>query len=141
MIGRFPYQKLASYPHMKPEDVGIWERFLAKYPDYFQRCDYDVKVGQGRMPEFRQTENMEKGWRDLTQKKIDVVGYNGENVCIVEVKPNARANALGQMWMYDELYKADFNPKGRVHNLIITDREDTDTMNVAKSGDIEIIIV
>lgn len=126
---------------MKPEDVAIWERFLIKHPDAFERCDYDVKVGAGRMPAFRQEPNMEKGWKDLTQKKIDVVGYKGKDVWIIEVKPNARANALGQMWMYDELYKADFAVEGKIYNLIITDRDDPDTMKVAATGDISIIIV
>lgn len=141
MTGQYKYEKLNKYPHMKPEDIAIWERFLLRYPDYFDTVDYDYKVGEGNMPTFRQAANMEKGWRDLTQKKIDVVGYKGDMITIVEVKPRARANALGQMWMYDELYKRQENYAGTLRNLIITDTPDPDTETVAKSGDIQIIIV
>lgn len=141
MIGQYKFGKLVSYPHMKPEDVALWERFIAAQPDAFDTVDYDVKVGVGRMPMFRQADNIEKGWKDLTQKKIDVVAYKGNDVTIIEVKPNARANALGQIWMYDELYKADFKPEGKVLNMIITNDLDPDTLRVAATGDVTIIKV
>lgn len=141
MIGRFRYGKLANYPHMKPEDVAIWERFLAAYPNYFETCDYDVAVGAGRMPAEPQAENDARGWAALTRKKIDVVGYTKDFIAVIEVKPRARANALGQVWMYDELYREDYQTNLPVRNIIITDDIDPDTLKVAKTGDIEMIAV
>jgi hypothetical protein len=141
MIGQYPYKLMASYPHMKPEDVAIWERFIKAFPDYFERCDYDVCVGEGRMPEGEHPENYLRGWQMLTQKKIDVVAYRGNEIWIIEVKPRARANALGQVWMYDELYKDMFEPETEPKNLIITDQYDRDTERVAQSGNVQIIVV
>ena len=70
MQGRFKYGKLSKYPHMKPEDVAIWERFLLDYPEYFDTVDYDVSVGVGRMPNELTGDNVEKGWKDLTSKRL-----------------------------------------------------------------------
>lgn len=138
MQGRFKYGKLSKYPHMKPEDVAIWERFLLDYPEYFDTVDYDVSVGVGRMPNELTGDNVEKGWKDLTSKKIDVVGYKNNTITLIEVKPNARANALGQIWMYDELFKDQFENVGEIKNLIITDDIDPDTLRVANSGNVDI---
>ena len=128
MQGRFKYGKLSKYPHMKPEDVAIWERFLLDYPEYFDTVDYDVSVGVGRMPNELTGDNVEKGWKDLTSKKIDVVGYKNNTITLIEVKPNARANALGQIWMYDELFKDQFENVGEIKNLIITNRWSRNTL-------------
>lgn len=141
MIGRFPYQKQSYYPHMKPEDVAIWNRFIAAFPNYFQRCDYDVCVGEGRMPEGEHPEKYLLGWKTLTQKKIDVVAYRDNEIWLIEVKPRARANALGQIWMYDELYKDMFHPTTEPKNMIVTDQYDLDTDRVAQSGNVTIMVV
>ncbi len=45
MEGRFPFKILAKYPHMKPEDIAVWERFINKNPGYFDTVDYDVHLG------------------------------------------------------------------------------------------------
>ena len=70
-----------------------------------------------------------------------MVGYKNNTITLTEVKPNARANALGQIWMYDELFKDQFENVGEIKNLIITDDIDPDTLRVANSGNVDIIKV
>jgi hypothetical protein len=107
MTGRFPFQRLAKYPHMKPEDVAAWERFIDTNPGYFESVDYDVAVGEGAPTNPEHPENIQHDHTILTQKKIDVVGYRGATVTVVEVKPIADMRALGQALVYSHLYAAD----------------------------------
>lgn len=103
-MARFKYEKLAKYPHMKPYDVEVWERFMELNPNMFDGVDYDVCVGEGA--DFLPTGEDTPDGREnrLYQKKIDVVGYKNGDVWLIEVKPEGNASALGQILTYAELW-------------------------------------
>lgn len=105
--GRFPYETLSKYPHMQPEDVMVWHKYIQSHPDVFERCDYDVAVGEGAPTDPSHTEVMQGMHTILTQKKIDVVAYKGYKTFLIEVKPVANARGLGQILTYLKLYKKD----------------------------------
>lgn len=107
MTGRFPFKKIAKYPHMKPEDIAVWERFLSTMPSFFDTVDYDMPVGTGAPQNPEHPENIQADGKILTQKKIDVVGYAGDRTYIVEVGPIADMRKLGQILTYQRLFKAD----------------------------------
>ena len=104
IVGRFKLQKLAKYPHMKPADIEIWERFIEAQPDFFDSVDYDFHVGRGAdfLPDEEDTPDGREN--RLYRKKIDVVGYKKNQIWIIEVKPVADATALGQVLSYREFY-------------------------------------
>ena len=92
---------------MKPEDVAAWERFVDSFPGYFDSVDYNFALGEGVDVGEAEPESQRRGFQTLTQKKVDVVGYRGTTVFIVEVKPIADMRALGQALVYSHLYAAD----------------------------------
>lgn len=102
--GRFPYKKLAKYPHLKPEDIAVWELFIEQNPTEFLTCNYDVACGVGAPQDPSLPENIQRDGKILTQKKIDVVGYINNDITIIELKPIANARALGQLLTYKDLY-------------------------------------
>lgn len=107
MIGRFPFQKLAKYPHMKRKDSAVWERFVANNPKFFDTVDYDVAMGEGAPQNPEHPANIQADGKILTQKKVDVVAYRDDMVWIIEVKPIANMRALGQILVYGALWEAD----------------------------------
>lgn len=119
MPGRFPYKILAKYPHMKPEDVAVWERFINKDPYFFDFCDYDVPCGQGAPQDPKLPENIQYDGKILTQKKIDVIAYRGDFQYIIEVKPIADTRALGQILTYHALYTKDHPELATVEKMIV----------------------
>ncbi len=90
---------------MKPADIEIWERFFDGHRDAFDRVDYDFHVGEGA--DFLPTNDDTPDGREnrLYQRKIDVVGYKGNAVTLIEVKPVADVMALGQILAYGDLYR------------------------------------
>lgn len=136
-----PFEIRYWYPHMKPLDKAIWERFIRNYATVYHFCQYDVPVGDG--PEFDTLVNEETGGHNevLYKKKIDVVALKGEIIDIIELKPNATSSAVGQVKNYRRLYKRDYNPPVEPGAIIITDAASKDTLAFAEEEGVKIIIV
>jgi len=137
----FPPEKLRKYPHMMPADIPVWERFLEAYGDAFIGFDYDVRVGEGIKPPPEVEDEFKKMWRELTKKRIDVVGYRDDYIAVIEVKPYARLSALGQAIAYRELYLRYFSPPQPVRALVVCERVDPDVMEVFEQYDVDVITV
>lgn len=119
ITGRFEFKKLAKYPHMKPEDIAVWERFLVAHPRYFATVDYDVAVGAGAPQNPEHPPEIQADGKILTQKKIDVVGYLDDQTTVVEVGPTADMRKLGQILTYHALYTKDHATASPVFKMVI----------------------
>lgn len=137
----FPYKLLTSYPHMMPEDVLVWERFIQAKPTAFEKVEYDVKVG--RVPDFVKNEpdEAQRAQAPLYQRKIDVVGYSLAIRWIVELKPIATTATVGQVLGYAHLYARDFSPEGETRAMIICGQMDEDTQEFARSQEVAVVVV
>lgn len=139
--GRFKLEKLVKYPHMKPADIVVWERFIEAHPDFFNTVDYDFHVGEGA--DFLPTGDSTPEEREnrLYQRKIDVVGYIGELVYIIEVKPIADVEALGQVITYRKLFKETLGVSSNLQALIVAEKMANDMLNVFSENDVHVLIV
>lgn len=135
------YETRWKYAHMKPADIEIWERFIKQNPKAYQVVQYDFNVGDP--PPFNPL--MPDG-EDLNQDalyrlKIDVVGYNGNDVDIIEIKPNAGPSTIGQVKGYRELYIRDELPVGMIGMTIITDRIRPNMEYLCRNEGIKLVLV
>ena len=140
-INLFPFKKLGKYPHMKPADILIWERFIEAHPDAYDSVQYDL--GVGLLPPFEVIVVAETGGSDaeLYLRKIDVVGFKDGVVDVIELKPNAGPGAVGQVEHNAFLYK-NFVDKGSAPNaVLITDDFKPDVLLFATSKGVKIIQV
>jgi len=137
----YPPTILRKYPHMMPNDIAIWERFLVSEHNTFDSFSYDVHVGTGRGysdfdPEWKIT--LAKA---LTCFRIDAVGYHENIATIIEVKPFASLSALGQIIAYSNLWQINFPDKPVEALLIVTDSTSNDVKTVLKANSILLIEV
>jgi len=137
----YPYQKLSKYPHMKPADVLLWERFIEKYPNAYDSCEYDVWIGTP--PPFDTMVNEETGGNveGLYRLKIDVVAHRGGRIDVIELKPRARLSSLGQVKGYARLYARDLKPTGELRPVIVTDWLFPDMQELADAEGVGLIVV
>ena len=110
-----------EFKHMLPRDAKLWQRFLFHHQDYFERFDYDVRVGDGvdigpGFPDFAVTQA-----KLLTQKRIDAVGYHGTEIWVIEAKPDAGLSALGQLLGYRVLWNNQYPQQPVTYLAIVTD--------------------
>ena len=129
---------MAKYPHLMPNEIPLWERFLAIWGKNFEGFEYDVRVGRGVDP----GPGYEEQWRrlaiELTKKRIDAVGRRDGIVYIFEVKPQAGLSALGQLLSYRILYRETFQYRGPLRLAVVTDRLNDDERLVYRRYLVEI---
>lgn len=104
ILKRFNNTVLKRYPRMTPADAITWSKFLNLHGDEYQKFDYDLRVGKGVTVELPVPEKYKEDFQQLTQKRIDCVGYNNNVVTIFEVKGRAGLSALGQLKAYKSLF-------------------------------------
>ncbi len=121
MVDFFEYKKGYWYPHMKPRDVAIWERFIDKYPNIYEKVQYDFGIGD--IPDFIVNASSIEGQRmaELYKLKIDVLGYRDGIIELIEVKPEAGPSTIGQVLGYVQIYLRDEKPSLNVSPVIVTD--------------------
>lgn len=115
---RVPYERRHRYPHMLPADVEIWDRFIDTHPGFFDAVDYDYHVGDGVEVDPDWPPEIQMMAKTLSQRKIDVLGFNDGGLSIVELKPWPGVGAIGQLLSYRELYIKD-NPDSIVPELVL----------------------
>jgi hypothetical protein len=138
---RTKYGKKYWYPNVRETETLIWERFLERYPDAYDEVAYNVKVGEGAEIPDGTEQNLAKGFKELTQHKIDVVGFKGNSVDIIELKTYAGARATGQVIFYRDLYTHNIDTSASPNLVIITDTLRPDTKIVCEKQNIKLIVV
>ncbi len=126
---------------MFPVDAVIWERFIEQFGSQYVGFDYDVKVGTGLDPENITDEKLANINAGLYKFRIDAIGFRTDEIEIIEVKPRARANALGQVQAYINLYRKDLKPTLRTTGVIVTDIEVPDMRELTREFGIKYFIV
>lgn len=141
MNPRVPYGKRYNYPHLKPYDVALWERFMERFPAAYDTCIYDQPVGDGALIPSDTQENIARDFKILTQWKVDVIGYKGNTADVIELKPNAGLSALGQVKQYAILVDELDEMQIPVLPVIITDTLRPDMERLAAQQGVRLIIV
>ncbi|MBA7522150.1 hypothetical protein ES705_14267 [subsurface metagenome] len=104
MSGKYIYEVMTNYPQLIGEDKEVWDRFIQKYPDRFDTVDYDVHVGSGKETPEEPESKPAQQWKDLTRKRIDVIGWNRDFATIIKVNKRVGLPTLGQVFEYRYLY-------------------------------------
>jgi hypothetical protein len=124
--GRRRYEVLPRYPHMAAADLPVWEAFLLAHPHFFSTVEYDVRVGPGIAAIWTGEARYARMARHLSQKRIDAVGYQSDQIYLIEVKPRASAAAIGQLLVYRYWFIRDFKPELSVVMAIVCSQDDPD---------------
>ncbi len=119
MTGKFNYEVRHKYPHLIGEDKEVWDRFVKEYPGKFDTVDYDVHVGSGIQPPEDLEPKPAQQWKNLTMKRIDVVGWKNDFATLIEVKKRVGLPALGQALGYRFLYRLQWPKTNLSPSLII----------------------
>jgi len=129
---------MPKFPHLMPNEIPIWEKFLALYGNEFSDFRYDVRVGKGVDPGPKYDPKWRQLAIQLTQKRIDAVWRRDGVVYIFEVKPQAGLSALGQLLSYRILYRETFRYRGPLRLAVVTDRLNDDERLVYRRYLVEI---
>lgn len=141
MLDVFKYEKGNWYPHMKPRDVEIWERFIDKYPEMYSLCQYDFTVGDPPAFNTKWDDGTDKNQAELYRLKIDVLAHTPDRIDVIEVKPDANASTIGQVKGYRTLYIRDEKPTKKVGMVIVTNNEKLNMRYLCEAEGVKLFIV
>lgn len=134
-------EKNRLYPHLMPGEIPIWEAWLEDHKSDFDRFNYDVRVGESIIPPPHLDANLADMAVSLAKKRIDVVGYKGNDPTVIEIKPYAGLTTLGQLLAYPVLYRWEFPGMPPPKVLLITPRLMPDMANLFYAFEIPFNIV
>jgi hypothetical protein len=99
-----------NYPGLIPEAAAVWRRWLVDHELEFLSFEYNVRVGEGVRPSSASLTGdealdakMREWFRQLTQKRIDVVAHRPKEIWIIEIAVRPGPRELGQLLLYEEL--------------------------------------
>lgn len=113
---------MAKYPHMKPKETMIWDRFLARLPWEAVDIRYDLRVGEGARPAAGSPDWVNRMVYALSTKRIDAVVETRDEIIIVEVKERAALSATGQLLGYLALFVRQERPQKPVRLVCVAER-------------------
>ena len=118
-LRHLPPTRRLKYPHMFPLDIETWERFLDKYETLYDTFVYDCRVGKKTKVYPHWKECYKRNAQELSQLRIDVLGFKEDTIDIIEVKPRFSSSAIGQILCYTECFIRDFNPEQSVRSVVV----------------------
>lgn len=141
MIGEHEYKQAGVFPHMGPEDTKVWQRFITAFPEAYDTVSYDIKIGP--VPSFvtRDEQNIGGNISNLYRRKIDVVGFKGNNVDIIEVKPTAGMSTVGQILGYLMHWQNEIGENIKANPVIVCSEAALDVHMLAERNGVKIIEV
>ena len=133
--------KNRKYPHLLPESIAVWERWLAIHRHEYLLFDYDVRVGEGRDPGPTYEDNIRQDGKLLSMRRIDAVGHRSGSLTIIEITPTAGIKCLGQIMAYPVLYRQTYHPTKPLRTLIVAEHLGTDVLPALRSHQINYNLV
>lgn len=132
ILGTKYQPRFAGYPpRMSAEDLPIWQRWYPRMRENAIALYFDV--GLGLPDELPTTEDANQllGWIRNTQKRADAIVERANDVLLVELRYNAKLNALGRLMGYKILLQDD-NPFGKIIvPLLVTNKPDSEVQRLA----------
>lgn len=127
-LGQLPVV-MPHYPHMLFEDTGTWTTFLEQQNYGIKRVWYDIRVGVPVSIPGATDETLRKIADGVSRKRIDAVCSVGGGLWVVEIKPYASMQAVGQVITYARLFRNQYNSPGRIVPVIVCDDYDEDLLD------------
>lgn len=118
-----------AYPERTDGESAVIRAFLLVHLHEFDSLVFGKRVGQGEPPDPTHLPAIQQQTVLNTQKRIDILAFQGSQPIIVEVKQRVTPAALGQILTYRHLYTLE-NPNAPDPELWVVGRtSDADTLS------------
>ena len=136
--GESPEVRL-KYVHMLKEDYATWTAFLESGVLKLEEVWYDVHVGVAMEVPSGAPMWMLRVADGVSRKRIDVLGRMGVVYSVIEVKPIANMEAIGQVVTYRRLFGEEFEVPGVVGAVVVCMTVDRDVVESARELDVVVM--
>jgi hypothetical protein len=128
-------------PGLLPAEILVLRAWLLLHEGEYDSFDFNVRLGSGFDPGPKYEDNIRRQWIMNTQKRLDAVGYQGNQATIIEAKRRAGLSNIGQLVGYKVLWLRDHPDTPTPKLLLVTTSVQTDIFDVAQDSNIRVEIV
>lgn len=119
------YYKNIRLTHMTQLESFLWVKFLEEKDNDYFNFEYDVHLEKPVNLPTEMPEEYKKNALKLSSLRIDAVAEQRDSIFVCEIRPDAKASAIGNLILYKFLYNLQYKPKKVVKMLLITNTYDT----------------
>lgn len=113
-----PYSTETKMEQLSDMDKAVWKRFITSDPERFIACAYNVEVDIAAPTLGIPPDAYFRNWRYLNAPRVDVIGFDGKEIWIIECKPKLNAYGIGQVQCYDWFFRRRYAPTHPVKRAI-----------------------
>lgn len=110
-----------KYPGLRPHDMALWDMLLLSHPGLFKEVWYNIKLGDPVTQERDREIMLRTGMYDVSSWVVDVLARDEENYYVIEIKPDAKAGAIGQALAYKALLESEYTFTAPLYPVVLTD--------------------
>jgi hypothetical protein len=137
----YAFEQMRVFPGMQPLDTKVWRTFIEQFPNYFDACDYNYRVGIGTNTDPDASDSHNMMIKMNSKLKIDVIGVKGDRFSIVEVKEYMLPAAVGQLLVYQDCFHRDTNYLIKANLICLCNYVHPDVARYCLENDILILTV
>ncbi len=97
-----------SYPERTDSESALLRDYLLEHLGEFDRIEFSVRVGTPITPDPTHLEGVQRQALLNSLKRIDMVGYSGQQATLVEAKTVVSHAVMGQLLMDRQLWMQQF---------------------------------
>lgn len=128
-------------PAMPAQDYALWRRYRSVLIGEYDRVYFNVRVGEP-IPVAEDLPPEIKIFSEaVSRRRVDVVAEKAAGWLLVELKYNAGAEGLGQILLYQSLWKSDPPDDRPVVPLIVSNFANKDLVLGCKFYGVELLVV
>jgi hypothetical protein len=105
-----------QFPEFAPRESALIGDFLTVHVSEYDRWSMSVRVGEGTPPNPDHLEGIQRAAAFSSRKRIDLIGWQGDQATLFEVKGRIVHHVLGQLITYRTLWLKE-NPDAREPRL------------------------
>lgn len=136
---RVPPDPNGRFTHFIDHDAKLWRRFLLLHPPKNATVAYDVHVGTPAPVPDHYQRPYRRMIETLSTKRIDAVLFAPNETLVVEVKPYAGTQSIGQALANTALFKAKYPQFPSIKPAIVTDTAQPDMPHLCATFQILLI--
>ncbi len=118
------------FPERTDRESGILRDYLSQHVTEYDRVSFSVRVGQGWTPDPAALAGVQRSVTWSTRKRIDFLGWSGNQPTIGELKERVSPAVLGQLRTYRQLLLEELPDVPEPRLIAIGRYSDPDTLRV-----------
>ena len=128
------------FPERTDRESRIILDWLAAHGDDYDRITFSVHIGDGLAPNPDHLPGIQKTTTYSTQKRIDVLAWQGSQPTIIEVKERVTPAALGQILTYRVLFLEELPDAPEPRLVVIGRYSDPDTIKGLNAHGVDVLL-